>query len=56
MFEEKEFLTVPETCDYLGICNKTVYKLIREKKLLAIKVGKKYLVPKSKIFDLATIN
>lgn len=56
MYEEKEFLSVLETCAYLGICKKTVYKLIREKKLYALKTGKKYLIPKSKIFDLANIN
>ena len=51
MFEEKELLTVKETAEFLGVCEKTIYKLITEKELFALKVGKKLLVPKNRIFD-----
>lgn len=51
MFEEKELLTVKETAEFLGVCEKTIYKLINTKKLFALKIGKKLLVPKSRIFD-----
>lgn len=51
MFEEKELLTVKETAEFLGVCEKTIYKLINTKELFALKVGKKLLVPKNRIFD-----
>ena len=51
MFETKELLTVKETAEFLGVCTKTVYKLINAKELFALKVGKKLLVPKNRIFD-----
>ncbi len=50
MFEENELLTVKETAELLGVCEKTVYKLINTKKLFALEVGRKFLVPKSKIY------
>lgn len=50
MFENKELLTVKETAELLGVCEKTVYKLINTKKLFALEVGRKLLVPKSKIY------
>ena len=50
MFENKELLTVKETAEFLGVCEKTIYKLINTKKLFALKIGKKLLVPKSKIY------
>ena len=51
MFENKELLTVKETAEFLGVCEKTIYKLINAKELFALKVGKKLLVPKNRIFD-----
>ncbi len=51
MFENKELLTVKETAEFLGVCEKTIYKLINTKELFALKIGKKLLVPKSKIYD-----
>ncbi len=56
MFESKDLLTVAETAEYLRVCDRTVYKLIKEKKLFAIEVGKKLLVPKSMIFESLKIN
>ena len=37
MFEEKELLTVKETAEFLGVCEKTIYKLINTKKLFCAK-------------------
>ncbi len=51
MFEDKELLTVKETAEYLRVCDRTVYKLIEEKQLFAIKVRRKLFVPKSMIYD-----
>ncbi len=56
MFESKDLLTVAETAEYLRVCDRTVYKLIKEKKLFAIEVGKKLLVPKSMILVSLKIN
>lgn len=50
MFENKELLTVKETAEYLGVCSKTVYKLIKNGTIFALKVGKSLRVPKSKIY------
>ena len=49
MFEEKELLTVKETAEYLGVCSKTVYKLIKDGTIFALKVGKSLRVPKSRL-------
>ena len=51
MIKEKELLTVKETAELLGVCDRTIYKLIKEKKLFALEVGKRLLVPKNKIYD-----
>ncbi len=52
MFENKELLTVKETAEYLGVCSKTVYKLIKDGTIFALKVGKSLRVPKSRLIDL----
>ena len=49
MFEEKELLTVKETAEYLGVCSKTVYKLIKDGTIFALKVGKSLRVPKIRL-------
>ena len=49
MFENKELLTVNETAEYLGVCSKTVYKLIKDGTIFALKVGKSLRVPKSRL-------
>ena len=52
MFENKELLTVKETAGYLGVCSKTVYKLIKDGTIFVLKVGKSLRVPKSRLIDL----
>ena len=52
MFEEKELLTVKETAELLGVCEKTIYKLINNRTIFALKVGKSLRVPKSRLIDL----
>ena len=49
MFEEKELLTVKETAEFLGVCEKTIYKLIKNGTIFALKVGKSLRVPKSRL-------
>ena len=52
MFENKELLTVKETAEYLGVCSKTVYKLIKDGPIFVLKVGKSLRVPKRRLIDL----
>lgn len=49
MFENKELLTVNETAELLGVCEKTIYKLIKNGTIFALKVGKSLRVPKSRL-------
>ncbi|MBR3817880.1 MAG: helix-turn-helix domain-containing protein [Clostridia bacterium] len=51
MFEEKELLTVKETAELLGVCEKTIYKLINNRTIFVLKVGKNLRVVKSKLID-----
>ena len=47
MFREyPDILTIPQVAQALGICTKAAYALVREKKLGAIRVGRKIKVPK----------
>jgi len=42
--KQKDIFTVREAADYLTVCPKTVYKLIREKELDAAKFGRNYKI------------
>lgn len=52
MYDEKEFLSVKEFCEYFGFDKHSVYRYIRDKKIFAVKIGKKFFIPMSKIYDL----
>ena len=41
---QKDIFTVREAADYLTVCPKTVYKLIRQKELDAAKFGNQYKI------------
>ena len=43
-------MTVDEVSSVLGICGKTCCKLIREKQLYGVKVGRSYRIAKSELF------
>ena len=45
--EYQDILTVEEMSKALGVSTKTGYKLIREKKIECIKVGRSYRIPKA---------
>lgn len=52
MFESfKDVLTVNDVCTALQLGKNSVYKLLRSGVLQCIKIGKKYLVPKSFLID-----
>lgn len=44
-------LSVPEVAEILGVTSGTVRKLIREKQLVAIKVGRLLRIPKDRLID-----
>ena len=44
-------LTVKQVAEILGVCKASVLRLIHEKKLQAIKVGRLYKIPKDQIVD-----
>lgn len=44
-------LTVPEVAEILRVCTKTVYKLIKENNIPAVKVGREIRVSKIRLID-----
>lgn len=44
-------LTVKQVAEILGVCKASVLRLIHEKKLQAIKVGRLYKIPKDQIVN-----
>ncbi len=42
----REILTPEEVADYLQLTSDTIYRLIRENRLAATKIGRNYRVPK----------
>ena len=47
---DETYMTVQEFCERLKISDSTVYRMIREKQIPAVKVGRRYKIPKS-MFD-----
>jgi len=48
MFNEK-YLTVYQVAEYLGISNSTVYKNLIKKEIPAVKIGRQWRIPKSRL-------
>lgn len=44
-------LTVPEVAEILRVCTKTVYKIIKENNIPAVKVGREIRVSKVRLID-----
>ena len=49
MSNEKVFLTVEETAEYLGIPKRKVYNMCIDKEIPAVKLGKYWMVHKAKL-------
>ena len=48
--EYPDIMTVEQMCEVLGISTKTGYRLLREKKICCLKVGRVYRIPKAHLF------
>ena len=46
----EEYITVQEFCRLMKISQTTAYRMIKEKQLPTVKIGKRYKIPKS-MFD-----
>lgn len=51
-----DILTVEETSELLGICTKTVYKLIKQGKLQKVKIGRMFRIPKKFLLNYLGID
>ena len=57
MFESfKDVLTVNEVCTALHLGKNSVYKLLQSGILQCLKIGKKYIIPKSFLIDFINQN
>jgi len=45
----KSYLSISEVCVLLNMCDSTVRKLIKEDKIKTLRLGKKHIIPKSKL-------
>ena len=49
---KKEYLTIPELANILGISRIAVYRKVKKGEIKAIRIGKNYAIPKKYIDDL----
>ena len=56
MQDYPEILTVAQVADYLQICEKSVYKLVKEKKLSAFRVMNKLRFTRDSVDKFASVN
>lgn len=47
--EQREIFTPEQAADYLQVDKETIYRYIRQEKLVASKLGRKYRIPKGSI-------
>ena len=50
-----DVMSVKQMCEVLSISTKTGYKLLREKRVCSIKVGRSYRIPKAHLFTYLCI-
>jgi excisionase family DNA binding protein len=53
--EYPDVVNLEQMCEILGISTKTGYKLLKEKKIDALKVGRAYRIPKLHILSYLNI-
>ncbi len=47
--ENKTVFNASEACGYMGVCWNSLKKLINEGEIRAIRIGKRYLIPKESL-------
>lgn len=47
---EKHY-SIPDLCENFGIVDETIYRLIRQEKITAVKFGKNWKIPESSLND-----
>ena len=56
MFQEyPDVMNIHQMSALLGISTKTGYKLLRDKKIISLKIGRGYRIPKAHIIDYLRI-
>ncbi|MEA4847355.1 MAG: helix-turn-helix domain-containing protein [Clostridiaceae bacterium] len=53
--EYPDVMNIEQMCEVLGISTKTGYKLLKEKQIEGLKVGRAYRIPKAHIFNYLNI-
>jgi len=53
--EYPDILTIEQMCEVLGVSTKTGYRLLREKQICSLKVGRAYRIPKAHLFSYLSI-
>lgn len=56
MKDYPEILTVAQVADYLQICKKSVYKLVKEKKLSAFRIMNKLRFTRDSVNQFASVD
>lgn len=54
--EYPDLLTIEEMSDILGVSTKTGYKLIQDNKIKAMRIGKRYRIPKVNVLLYLKVN
>ena len=53
--DEDDLLVIEQMCEILSISTKTGYRILREGKILSLKVGRAYRIPKAHLFTYLCI-
>ena len=51
-----DILTVSQLAKLLGVSKKTAYKILADKKILCIKIGRAYKIPKRNVMKYLYVN
>lgn len=51
-----DIVTIDDIMKMLHIGRTAVYKLLQDKTIKSVKVGKKYIIPKASVIDFVTLN
>ncbi|MEO0553625.1 MAG: helix-turn-helix domain-containing protein [Bacteroidota bacterium] len=54
--QEQDFLNIQETCELLGISRMTLYRMIRDNRIQATKIGRRTIIARKNIDHLFNIS